>query len=201
MWVSSERKMRIVEIVDRGVALDHRRRLLGVARGEGVEHVVDHLGGDPRHFRQQRDRPDPAVLDARHPLGDILGIVADPLDHAGDLQRRDRPRAGPPRVGAQRPMISTARRSISVSSASIFLSRRTTPAAASASRRTSASIASRIAASASPPISQIVPRSVSSSASSALPVAVRSFLQPVRPEARLHPILRRTFCGARVTVM
>ena len=31
----------------------------------------------------------PTSLEQRHALGDILGIVADPLDHAGDLQRGD----------------------------------------------------------------------------------------------------------------
>jgi hypothetical protein len=30
-----------------------------------------------------------SVVDHRHALGDVLGIVADPLDHAGDLQRGD----------------------------------------------------------------------------------------------------------------
>jgi hypothetical protein len=79
----------VVEIVDRGVALADGRGLGGVAGGEGVEHVVHHLGRDPRHFGEQRQGPDLAVLDARHALGDVLGIVADPLDHAGDLERGD----------------------------------------------------------------------------------------------------------------
>ena len=30
-----------------------------------------------------------SLVEQRYALGDILGIVADPLDHAGDLQRRD----------------------------------------------------------------------------------------------------------------
>ena len=51
---------------------------------------MDHLGRDPRHFRKQRQRLDLAnVLEPRHALGDILGIIADPLDHAGDLERGD----------------------------------------------------------------------------------------------------------------
>jgi len=79
----------IVEIVDRGVALDDRGGLLRVARGEGVEHVVDHLRRDPRHLGEQRERADPALLDAGDALGDILGIIADPLDHARDLERGD----------------------------------------------------------------------------------------------------------------
>jgi hypothetical protein len=60
----------------------------GIARGESIEHVVDHLARDPRHFREQGQRFDvAAILDHGNPLGDVLGIVADPLDHAGNLER------------------------------------------------------------------------------------------------------------------
>ena len=49
------------------------------------------LGRDPRHFGQQRQGLDlaGAAVHQRDPLGDVLGIVADPLDHAGDLERGD----------------------------------------------------------------------------------------------------------------
>ena len=48
------------------------------------------LGRDPRHFRKQRQRLDLAgVLEQRDALGDVLGIVADALDHARNLERRD----------------------------------------------------------------------------------------------------------------
>jgi hypothetical protein len=53
-----------------------------------VHHVARHL----RHRRQQRQRLDPLLalgVDQRHALGDVLGIVADPLDHRGDLERGD----------------------------------------------------------------------------------------------------------------
>ena len=54
MWVSKRAEDGVVEIVDRLVALADPHRGLGVALDEGVEHVVDHLGRDPRHFREQR---------------------------------------------------------------------------------------------------------------------------------------------------
>ena len=81
---------RIVEIVDRGVALDappppssgRARRRRRARRGPSRRRSAPFRGA-------ARPGRILAVLDARHPLGDILGIVADPLDHAGDLQRRD----------------------------------------------------------------------------------------------------------------
>ena len=80
----------VVEIVEQPVALAHQHRRVRVARGEGVEHVVDHFRRDPRHRRDHRNRLDLLLaLDQRHALGDVLGIIADPLDHAGDLQRGD----------------------------------------------------------------------------------------------------------------
>src|SRR5688572_12084850 len=72
----------VVEIVDGDVALTHRGGLLRVACCKGVEHRLHHLAGDARHFRQQRQRSDLAVLDGRDPLGDVLGIIADALDDA-----------------------------------------------------------------------------------------------------------------------
>ena len=51
---------------------------------------MDHLGRDPRHFRKQGHRLDLArAVEQRDPLGDVLGIIADTLDHARDLERRD----------------------------------------------------------------------------------------------------------------
>ena len=62
----------------------------GIARGIGGQHVVDHFGGDLGHRGQQGQRLEAlAPFDLADPLGDILGIVADPLDHAGDLERGD----------------------------------------------------------------------------------------------------------------
>ena len=90
MCVSERAEDRIVEIVDRLVALAHPHGRFGVAFDEGVEHVMDHLGRDARHLGQQRQRLDLArPVDLGHPLGDVLGIIADALDHARDLERGD----------------------------------------------------------------------------------------------------------------
>ncbi len=80
----------VVEIVHRLVALADLLGLGGVAGDEGVERASDHLGDDPAHFGQERKRPQiGTVLDRRDPFGDVLGIIADPLDHADDLQGGD----------------------------------------------------------------------------------------------------------------
>ena len=51
---------------------------------------MHHARGDPRHFRQQRHRLDlRRVLELRDAFGDVLGVVADALDNAGDLERCD----------------------------------------------------------------------------------------------------------------
>jgi len=81
---------RVVEIVDRGVAFDDPDRGLGVALDEGVEDVVNHLGGDARHFGHQRHRLDVAdILQQRDALGDVFGVIANALDHARNLERGD----------------------------------------------------------------------------------------------------------------
>jgi len=79
---------RIVEIIDRLVAFAHPHRRCGVAFDERVEHVVDHAGRNSRHLRKQGDRLDLAdILEQRNAPRDILGIIADPLDDAGNLER------------------------------------------------------------------------------------------------------------------
>ena len=51
---------------------------------------MDHLGRDSRHLRKQGQRLDIAHrLQHRHALGDVLGVIADALDHARDLERGD----------------------------------------------------------------------------------------------------------------
>ena len=78
----------LVEVVDRVVALAYADRSFGVALDEGVENVVHHPGRDARHFGKQRERFDlPDILEQRNALGDVLGIVADALDDARDLER------------------------------------------------------------------------------------------------------------------
>ena len=82
---------RIVEIVDRGVALAHRGPRLRhrARRRRRARHAPSPSRSAP--FRgSSDDRLDLAdIFEQRNALGDILGIVADPLDDAGDLERRD----------------------------------------------------------------------------------------------------------------
>jgi hypothetical protein len=81
---------RIVEVVDCVVTLADSNGCLGVAVDEGVEYVMHHLGRDSRHLRKKRQRLDLAhVLEQRNALRDILCIIADALDDARNLQRRD----------------------------------------------------------------------------------------------------------------
>ena len=81
----------IVEIVDRLVAL--------ADPDCGLRHRVRRRRRAHRGPCRSRSAPFPEAattarsrsrrLEQRDPLGDILGIVADPLDDAGDLERRD----------------------------------------------------------------------------------------------------------------
>jgi len=80
----------VVEGIDLGIRRNHFPREIGVACGIGSQHVVDHLAGEIAHCRKQGQRFEPvASLDHANPLGDVLGIIADPLDHACDLERGD----------------------------------------------------------------------------------------------------------------
>ena len=81
---------RVVERIDLGIALDHFLGQRGIARGIGGQHVADHAAGHFGHRRQQGQRLEPgAALDVAGALGDVLGIVADALEDAGDLQPGD----------------------------------------------------------------------------------------------------------------
>ena len=60
----------------------------GIARGVGVQHVVHHFAGDFSHGGDQGERIEGgAALDLVDALGDVLGVIADALDNAGNLQR------------------------------------------------------------------------------------------------------------------
>lgn len=50
---------------------------------------MDHLLHDLRHGREDAQRFDiGAMVENRDALGNVLGIVADPFEHGGDLDRR-----------------------------------------------------------------------------------------------------------------
>ena len=81
---------RVVEVVDRLVAFADADGGLGIPLDEGAKDVGHHVRRDPRHLRQKRERFDVAcAVHLRHALGDVLGIVANALHDARDLQRRD----------------------------------------------------------------------------------------------------------------
>ncbi len=82
--------MRIVEIVDLLVAADHLDRELRIARAIGVEHVADHAWAISAIAGISVSGSILAgALELRDALGDVLGIVADALDHARNLERGD----------------------------------------------------------------------------------------------------------------
>ena len=83
-------EQRIVEGIDAGITLDHRAGQNRITRGVGGQYIVHHAAGQLGHRRDQRQRLEAlAVFDLVGALGDILGVVANPLDHPGDLQRRN----------------------------------------------------------------------------------------------------------------
>jgi hypothetical protein len=96
------------------------------------------------------------AVERQHPLADVLGEVADPLEVVGHAQRPTISRRSTA-IGCRRAIVSTARSSISACSASMLGSLATVRWARSASRRASASTASAICFSASPPISATIP--------------------------------------------
>ena len=53
MWRQQGAEDRVVEIVDRRVALPDPDGRVRIALDESVEHVVDHLGRDAGHFGKQ----------------------------------------------------------------------------------------------------------------------------------------------------
>ena len=64
--------------------------LLGVARDVGVEHVLDHLLGDqpePDDGLSRRHRR--RLGESGRAFSDVLGVVADPLQHARGPQSAD----------------------------------------------------------------------------------------------------------------
>ena len=86
---------RVVEIVDRLVGLPDLHRLVGVVLADRVDHQAQVLLHQPRHggeAGQAERQRELAEHDAA--LGDVLGVVADPLQRGGDLQRRRRSAAG-----------------------------------------------------------------------------------------------------------
>ena len=82
---------RVVEGIDLLVRKDDFLRQFRVAGGVGGQNVVDHLAGNFGHGGKQGERFEllAVVADLAARLGDVLGIVADTLDHAGDLQCGD----------------------------------------------------------------------------------------------------------------
>ena len=80
----------VIESVHLGIGGDDLAGKVGIASGIGGEHIVHHLAGEFAHCRQQCQRFEPgAAIDHSDPLGDILGIVADPFDYACNLERGD----------------------------------------------------------------------------------------------------------------
>ena len=54
---------RVVEVVDGPVAFDHAYRCFGVTFDERIQHVMDHLCRNARHFRHQRYRLDIDIVE------------------------------------------------------------------------------------------------------------------------------------------
>jgi hypothetical protein len=83
-------EQRRIHLVDLDIAVAHVQRQVRVALDIGIEHVLEHQFHLPRHARSEAPVPltGGMVHDRLGPLGDVLGVVADPFEVGGDAEDR-----------------------------------------------------------------------------------------------------------------